>query len=497
MKLTSLKELCHTTPITLVRGREGSEVRGITDDSRRIRTGDMFYARAGATRDGHAHIAEAIDKGAAAVCITRKDVHVEPGIPVVLCTDCAATRTALAENIYGAPACHLIGVTGTNGKTTTVYMTRHFLAHVGMRVGLISTVAYEYDERSVPATRTTPDVFELYARIADMARAGMTHVVMEVSSHALALERIGALTFTAAVFTNLTQDHLDFHGEMEAYFAAKSILFTRVYSEGARSVQWPAIINVDDAWGKRLVTQCNEKGIAVRTYGMTSTDTLGVRARDSVVTRDGCTFTWCEEEQEIARISAPFFGRHNISNCLAAISVATQCGCRTEDIVSAAATMPAVPGRMEILPDTKGRVIVVDYAHTDDAVMHVLSCVREITENAVWVVIGCGGDRDTQKRPKMGAAAEKGADYVVLTSDNPRTEDPATIIEQIQSGMKGAPACVNADRKEAIRYALTHAVAGDTIVVAGKGHETYQEIHHVYHPFDDRAVIRTLLVNDE
>lgn len=497
MTHVTLKQIRGKVPLTLCKGHDSVPVRGVAEDSRQIRTGDMFYARKGDVTDGHMHIDDAVRRGASVICVTRDDVPVSGECTVVFCEDTQDTRAAIADAVYGTPSCSLIGITGTNGKTTTAYMIRHFLSNAGIPTGLISTVAYEYDERSIPAKRTTPGVFEMYARLNEMTRAGAECVVMEVSSHALAQKRIGYLTYDAVVFTNLTQDHLDFHKTMENYFDAKSILFTRVRNKDTRKCMEPAVINCDDEWGRKLIKKCRESDVPVRTYSIASPCNADICAKDIHISTDGCEFTFVMKNNECCRVHASVIGRHNIYNCLAAMAVAEQYSCTPEQLCKAGRTIPPVPGRLEFIHDDQGRLIVVDYAHTDDALINVLQCVREVTKKHIWIVIGCGGDRDKTKRPKMGAAAEKYADKVILTSDNPRTEDPGEIINDIRSGMSEEPTSIKLDRKEAILFALEHAADGDTVVIAGKGHETYQEINRVFHSFDDRKIVRSILNREE
>jgi UDP-N-acetylmuramoyl-L-alanyl-D-glutamate--2,6-diaminopimelate ligase len=440
--------------------------------------------------DGHLYIADALERGAQAVAVTHAGAAVPGDASVVAFEPSPRNLALLAERFYGVPPCALVGITGTNGKTTTTYMIRHHLARAGRSVGLLGTIVYEYGDRSVPAARTTPDVCSLYRVLHEMANRGADAIVMEVSSHALAQERVGNLQFDVCAFTNLTRDHLDYHHTMDEYYAAKRLLFDRLRAGGPQ--QRAAIVCVDDEWGRRLAAGLRERGVNVLTVS-SSGDAADIRATSLSVGFEGCSFDleWLGAPAGAVKVNA--LGRHNVANWLVAAGVAHTFGSPVAELIAGAAELPPVPGRLEFLKTRSGYLVVVDYAHTDDALRNVLACLRELTEHELWVVFGCGGDRDKTKRPRMGAVAETLADHVIVTSDNPRTEDPGVILNDITAGMHKGQEDVIEDRRDAIRTACARARPGDVVLVAGKGHETYQEINHVFHAFDDREVTRSII----
>jgi UDP-N-acetylmuramoyl-L-alanyl-D-glutamate--2,6-diaminopimelate ligase len=457
----------------------------------------LFVARHGATVDGHAYVDDAVARGAAAIAITAGSASLAPDITVVRVEPSLATLTHLAARFYGQPSAALIGVTGTNGKTSTTYFVRHFLESHGIPTGIIGTVVYEFGTRSLPAARTTPDIFQLHDMLHQMSSAGARAIVMEISSHALEQQRVGALRFDAAAFTNLTQDHLDYHHTMAAYFDAKRLLFDLLKPPDQRATVTPFVIGIDDEWGARLADALHARGDDVLTTSVSDAATALLTACDVRVDTRGSSFALRYSGNDCGTVRTPLLGRHNVANCLTAMGIAHAFGLTMPQLCAAAATLPATPGRLEFVPNNLGLTVVVDYAHTDDALRNVLQCLREIAPRTLWVVFGCGGDRDHTKRPKMGAVAESLADRVVVTSDNPRSEDPDAIIRAVCAGMRTTTPIAIADRREAIAYACAHAQPGDVVLIAGKGHEPYQEIKRVFHAFDDRLVARDILATME
>ena len=397
------------------------------------------------------------------------------------------SRRALAViggNFYGHPAeaMTMIGVTGTNGKTTTTYLLKAVLEKaLGAKVGLIGTNQNMIGEEIIPTERTTPESFELQGLFARMRDAGCTHVVMEVSSHALALDRVYGVHYKVGVFTNLTQDHLDFHGTMEEYCGAKALLFQNCDT---------GVVNADDPWTPRLMA---DAACETRTYAEAAEADL--RAEDIVLEADHVAFTAVTKDERVpVRVNIP--GRFMVYNTLDVLGAAQVLGVSLEDSARVLAQVPPVKGRVEVVP-TPGRdyTVLIDYAHSPDGLENVLSSVRGFAKGRTVAVFGCGGDRDRTKRPKMGRTAAQNADFLVVTTDNPRTEDPEAIIADILPGLEGSstPYVVVTDRIEAIHWAMDHAEKGDVIVLCGKGHETYQEINHVKHHMDEREIVADYL----
>ncbi len=480
-----------------VSGTLERDVCGITLDSRMVKPGMLFVALRGEVADGHKFVADAVERGASAIAVTARGSAFAPEITVVRLNACPATLAHLAQRMYGQPACALVGITGTNGKTTSTYLVRHFLTQHGLPTGIVGTIVYEFGARRIPAARTTPDIFQLYGTLAQMACSGARAIVMEVSSHALEQERLGQLTFDVAAFTNLTQDHLDYHGTLDAYFAAKATLFDRLAPVPRQAGAFTSVIGIDDAWGQRLAAMVAQRGHTVATCSAAGAADATFAARNVSVTARGSLFDLIVRGEQCGQVQMNLLGRHNVANCLLAMAIAHAFGVGIPALIAAAATLPATPGRLEFIPNELGITVIVDYAHSDDALRNVLQCVREVTPGALWVVFGCGGDRDRGKRPKMGAVAEQLADHVIITSDNPRGEEPAAIVREIQAGMQADRATVLLERRAAIAHACRAAQPGDVVVVAGKGHETYQEVKRVFHAFDDRVVAREIVAELE
>lgn len=459
-------------------------VAGVTADSRRVVPGSLFVALKGLHVDGGKFADEAVRRGAVAV-VRERGTAGPGGLAGVLTIEVDDARSALADlarTFHGDPArgMTLVGVTGTNGKTTTSCLLRSIFSAAGQSAGLIGTIHYEFAGRVLPAPYTTPEAPDLYGLLREMADAGVTHAVMEVSSHALAQRRVRGLEFAAGVFTNLTQDHLDFHGSMEEYFRAKRLMF-----EGL-SASASAVVNADDPRAGDLLAATRARRV---TYGASSP--ADVRAREISVTPGGIGVT-ADTPWGPIDLASPLLGRYNASNILAAVAAAGALGVPVPTIRRGIETMAGVSGRFEKVEAGQPFTVIVDYAHTDDALSRLLAAAREITPGRLAVLFGCGGDRDRGKRPKMGLAAARAADFVVLTSDNPRTEDPVRILSEVEAGVReagrtaGRDYLVVPDRREAIRTAIEGARAGDTVVLAGKGHEDYQIVGDERRAFSDR-----------
>jgi UDP-N-acetylmuramoyl-L-alanyl-D-glutamate--2,6-diaminopimelate ligase len=446
----------------------------------------VFFAFPGAKVDGRRFAASALERGAAAVVSelpapngwTAPWIQVEHG------------RVAMAQaarNFYDAPDRRLAitGITGTNGKTTTAFIADEMLRSAGRTTALVGTIEYRLGGKRLPAVNTTPESLDLYRMFHELEEMGGTHVTMEVSSHALAIGRVDGMAFHTAVFTNLTRDHLDFHQTMENYFAAKSLLFRPASGVAPK---WAAI-NHDDGWGRKIDAAPETR---VLRYGLETGAT--VRARDVKMNFEGVRFT-VDFEGGSFEVHSPLVGRMNVYNILAAVSAGISYGLTPDEIARGVAECGAVPGRFERIRQGQPFLVVVDYAHTDDALRNVISVARELAPKRVITLFGCGGDRDRSKRPLMGMAAGQLSDYVVLTSDNPRSEDPLDIINDALVGLRrfDTPHAVEPDRSKAIHMALHEAQPGDVVIVAGKGHETYQITGAKTVHFDDREVARAVL----
>jgi UDP-N-acetylmuramoyl-L-alanyl-D-glutamate--2,6-diaminopimelate ligase len=449
------------------------EVRALAYDARTVAPGDVFFCVVGFTRDGHDFAPEAVARGAVALVVQRP---LGLGVPEVVVASSRAAMAPAAAAINGDPtaAIDVVGVTGTNGKTTTAYLTRALLEAGGRQTGLLGTVTSVIGGVEQATVRTTPEAIDLQRTFAAMRDGGDVACAMEVSSHALALHRADAIHWAVAIFTNLTQDHLDFHDDMDDYFAAKRRLF-----EAAPQV---AVVNVDDPHGAQLAASV-DGAITVAIDNPSAT----LRATDVVLGRAGSTFSVGGVE-----LTAPLPGAFNVSNALCAIAAARALGVSDDAIAAGLRAAPRVPGRFEPVDEGQDFALVVDYAHTPDALANVLRAARALGDGRVICVFGAGGDRDAAKRPLMGAAARELADLVIVTSDNPRSEDPGAIVAAIVDGT-GPDALVEIDRRAAIGLAVARAAAGDVVVVAGKGHEQGQEAAGVITPFDDVTVSREAL----
>ena len=480
-----------------VAGVSDSPLEGVCIDSRKLVPGDLFLSCVTDPSVANEHVSEAIRKGAVGV-VAAVDVG-ERVIPVLTTDPMAEVSGKLADRYYGQPSQHMtvIGVTGTNGKTSVSHYVAHALSNTehGVECGLLGTLGYGLFGSLQPGSLTTPDVLTIHRELASLRAAGASNVVMEVSSHALDQQRVAAVGFDCAVFTNLTRDHLDYHPDMAAYGAAKQKLFTRD-DLGA------AVINHDDRFGRRLITETAQK-CPVYAYGLADPDSL-IDSHHLVTPVCGRVFAAHRYSLALgvstpsaqADFSAPVLGRFNVSNILAAIGALLACGVDLKDAARCLSKLPAVPGRMESFGGESGQpLVVVDYSHTPDSLHTALGALRERPGGRLWCVFGCGGDRDRGKRPQMAAAAARWADELVITDDNPRTENGDLIVEDIRKGLPGtgAEAIVLRDREQAIRHAIEHASEHDTILVAGKGHEPYQEVGGERRAFSDAAVVRLAL----
>jgi len=457
---------------------DGVVVTGCTHDSRAVRPGDLYAALPGARAHGADFLPAAVSAGAAAVLTDPAGAAAAAAydLPVLVAPRPRQVLGEVAAEVYGDPAAGMlvVGVTGTNGKTTTAFLLEAGLQAAGHRTGLIGTVLARIGEQVLPSVRTTPEATDLQALLALMRERGTSAVAMEVSSHALALGRVDGLVFDTAVFTNLSQDHLDFHGSMADYFAVKAQLFT---PERARR----GVVCVDDRAGRRLVASAT---VPLQTYG----EDADWQAHEVDLRPDGSSLRLVGPGVDL-RTSLRLPGGFNVANALGALAALGASGVDVHDAARGIAALPGVPGRMERVDEGQPFLAVVDYAHTPEAVSTLLDTVRAVTRGRVVLVLGCGGDRDRAKRPLMGAAAVAGADLAVLTSDNPRSEDPEAILRE----MDAPGAVIEPDRRAAIGYAVAQARPGDAVVVAGRGHETGQEVAGVVMPFDDRVVLREAL----
>jgi UDP-N-acetylmuramoyl-L-alanyl-D-glutamate--2,6-diaminopimelate ligase len=455
-----------------IRGDAGSPVAEVAFDSRQVVRGTLFFCVPGANADGHDFAPQAVRSGATALVVER---WLDLDAPQILVPSTRSAMGPMSATVLGDPARSLtiVGITGTNGKTTIVHLLDAMFRAAGRRTGAIGTVGAHVAGEAVPLARTTPEAPDLHRLLGRMRDAGVTTVAMEVSSHALDQGRVGGVVFDAAVFTNLSQDHLDHHGSMESYFGAKATLF-------AEDRTRHAVLNLDDAWGRRLL----DVPVPVTTFGLDPTADVhadGVRVRV-----DGLVFRVDGRE-----VTSPLRGVFNVSNCLAAIAASGVVGVDADAAIEGLASAGHVPGRMEPVDSGQDFLVVVDYAHTPDSIRTVLAAARPLATGRVIVVFGCGGDRDRAKRFPMGAAATEGADLTVITTDNPRSEDPHDIIAEVERGATegGGRYVVEPDRRTAIRLALTEARVGDVVVIAGKGHEEEPELAGGAVPFDDRVVV--------
>jgi len=461
---------------------DGREINHLANDSRKVGPEGLFVAISGGQFDGHLFIDKAVKNGAIAIACEAMPANQEarfPGIAFVRVKNSRAALAELAAAFYGDPANELtmLGVTGTNGKTTVTFLLHFLLSALGRRPGLIGTIEVRMGDHVVEGGLTTPDTLDVQRLLRQMANAGCDTCAMEVSSHALDQERVRSIRFDSAIFTNLTRDHLDYHVTRDAYQEAKKRLFDGL-EEGAA-----AIYNADDPAGLHMIRDTRARIVS---FGIDEPAMIrGAIIEDRT---DGLRMILDGEERHFHLV-----GRFNAYNLLATYAAARSLGLPGKDVLDALAASPSVPGRFEIVRFDDGTTAVIDYAHTPDALENVLRTIRETKDESatLWCVFGCGGDRDREKRPMMGAIAERLADEVIVTSDNPRTEDPTSILQDIRQGMANPDRALwIVDRREAIREAARRAKAGDVVLIAGKGHETYQVIGREKLPFDDRQIVR-------
>ena len=457
------------------------DITGVVRDTRKeIPAGSLFVAVSGFAFDGNRYIPMAMEKGAVAVITAKKP---DMDVPYILVDSDRKALAMLGVNFYGHPAekMTMIGITGTNGKTSVTLLLKHLLEKtLGAKVGLVGTMGNMIGDVELPTERTTPESFELQGLFAQMAEAGCTHCVMEVSSHALTLDRVGGVHYDVAAFTNLTEDHLDFHKTMEAYCDAKAELFRRCDR---------AVLNRDDEWFHRMVS-----GATCQVLTTSVKEAAGLKAEDLELLSDGIRFTAVYGGASV-QVSLPIPGKFTVYNALTVLGVAIQLGIPLTAAAEALTTARGVKGRVEVVP-TPGQpyTVLVDYAHTPDGLENVLSSVRGFCKGRLIAVFGCGGDRDPIKRPIMGKLGVKLADHTIITSDNPRTEDPMAIIRDITADLEEGSWEIIEDRRKAIRYAMDIAKKDDIIVLAGKGHETYQEINGIKYHLDEREEVAAHLL---
>ncbi len=469
------------------------DVHRIQYDSRKVERGDCFVALRGAGTDGHKFVEAAVEKGAKVVVLEQDATLPDPyfmhmHVVKVVVPDSRKALARMSANYFGNPAQDLtmVGVTGTNGKTTTTHLIKSILEAAGRQTGLIGTIEYKIGNEVIPATHTTPESLELNEILAHMLHAGCQAVSMEVSSHALHQSRVFSLKYDVAVFTNLTQDHLDYHGTMEEYFQAKKILFDNLTDKAT------AVVNCDDEWGRKLVSSTGAQSM---TFG--ASDAAQVRATDIHLTLDGSSFTVRSQSND-RQITSPLVGRFNVYNTLAAYTSGLALGIPHETIAAGIQKLTNVRGRFERIASPRGWSAIVDYAHTPDALEKCLRTIHDVLpkerRGRIITVFGAGGDRDKTKRPLMGKIAGSLSDLVIVTSDNPRTENPDRIIDDILAGIPRESTVIReSDRRKAIHTALRQAERGDVILVAGKGHEDYQVIGKEKIHFSDREIIEEFI----
>ncbi len=468
-------------------GPRALRLEGVTHDSRNVHPGFAFVALRGGRQDGLQFLGQALDRGAALV-VAEESCPVPRGVAFVRVADARLALARLSCALQGNPAAYLevIGITGTNGKTTTSYLCHAMLAADGRTPGLIGTVEYRMGERLIPASRTTPEAPELQSMLREMVRCGGHSAAMEVSSHSLCQQRVAGIDFDVAVFTNLTQDHLDYHGTMEAYFEAKATLFRNL---GRGEKKGRAVVNLDDPYGRRL------PGLVpagVETLGYGFDPRAQVRAEAVELSAEGTSFRLVTPWGSAA-VRIPLLGRFNVYNALASVAACGALGVPFPFLCHVLENAPAVPGRLERVACPRGGIFV-DYAHTHHALENVLQTLRELRPRRLITVFGCGGDRDREKRPLMGAVARRLSDVTILTSDNPRREDPLAILRDIEAGFESQGGyTVEPDREAAIASAIAQLREGDILLIAGKGHERMQEFATGQTPFDDREVARRLV----
>lgn len=489
----NLLELLALLPEAQVLGEAGKKIETITADSRKVGPGTLFVCLTGARVDGHDFIDQAHNLGAVAV-VVEKDIPVPAGMTAIRVVDSREAMQKIVPFFYDYPGrkMRMIGVTGTNGKTTTTHLIRSIFMQAGYKIGLIGTIHILIGDRMLPVQNTTPDVVDLQSTLAEMAAEDVDYVIMEVSSHALELGRTAGCEFDVGVFTNLTQDHLDFHITFDKYRDAKAKLFRQLGDTQAVKQGKHAIINMDDASAAALLQQCS---CPVITYGTGESSTI--RAQEMIIKAAGAQFT-VNGPFGLMPLQLKITGMFNVYNTLAAISAAWAEGIESSLIKKALEEFRTVPGRFELVDEGQPYAVIVDYAHTPDGLENILKTAQQFAEKRIIVVFGCGGDRDKTKRPIMGRLAALYGDVIIATSDNPRTEDPVAILADVEAGIRqglanGKGYEVIVDRRQAIAKALQVAEPRDIVIIAGKGHETYQILKDKTIDFDDRQVARSVI----
>ncbi len=485
-----LSDLFSTLPQSRISGPADIPIGDLCYRSDQVAPDSLFFCVPGFVRDGHDFAADAVARGAAALCVERL---LELPVPQVVVPSVRRAMGPVASVFHGHPSAHLLtaGITGTNGKTTSAFLVAHLLDRAGARAGLMGTIERRVGGVSTSAARTTPEALDIQRDLAAMVEAGDKAVVMEVSSHALDLGRVLGVRFGAIAFTNLTQDHLDYHQTLDAYFEAKRLLFTDPVYTGDTAV---AVINLDDAYGRRLAAEYPSERLLTFSTDAAATTAADLVMRDYVIDAAGThgvllTSKWGEHE-----VMSPLVGGFNVANALTALGIGLGLGLDLRSMLNDLRAFSGVPGRMERVDAGQPFAVLVDYAHTPDSVRNVLVTARALTSGRLLAVLGCGGDRDRSKRPQMGRQAEALADRVFVTSDNPRSEDPEAIIAEILAGMdEPSRAVVDADRRASMKAALADAHPGDVVLILGKGHESGQEFADHKIPFDDRQVARQVL----
>lgn len=483
-----LKKLLQNIPSLTVKGFKDIELTGLCNNSKQAAPGYLFFAKKGLVYNGSQYISDALSAGVVAIATDLYNPFLQNVVQLIH-PNVAELESILAQKFYNDPSQKIltVGITGTNGKTTTSYLIKHLLDHLHLPSGLIGTIEWIVKNNIFPSNQTTPDVLTNQKLLHEMILAGCKSVVMEVSSHGLEQNRVKGLDFDIAIFTNLTQDHLDYHGTMESYSLAKAKLFSSLKTEKNKEKGYPktAIINIDSPFAKTMLLASKAP---ILTYGLSKE--ADVRAEEIKLSISGSSCMICYKEQKIP-FHTQLIGKFNIYNCLAAISAGLSLKYDLGQIISILSSFSAVPGRMERVENEHGKHIFVDYAHTEDALQNVLESLREVTIGRIVCVFGCGGNRDRQKRPKMGAAGEKFSDKLIITSDNPRNEPPEVVIQEILQGIQNKDKVrIEPDRKKAIGLAISELGPQDVLLIAGKGHENYQVFSQFAIHFDDRIVAK-------
>jgi len=476
-----LSQLLSTTPIQAVSDHFDPEVSSLAYDSRQVEPGSLFFALEGEKLDGNRFVSDAVAKGAVAIVSQSRELN--STVPIAKVENTRMTMAEIAAAFYSYPSHSLkiSAVTGTNGKTTTAFLIRHLCSNARLPCGLIGTVVYDTGSGIQKAIRTTPEAPDVQEMLAQMRENGLCACALEASSHASILHRLHAIEFDTFVFTNLTQDHLDFHKTLEAYFNAKAAFFERLSLQTKRA---KGIVNADDRYGHLLIERLRDR-IPILRYGVSAN--ADFQASDVRVHATGTTYQ-LKTRKKSYLVRLPLIGLFNVYNSLAALATASSLGLELRAAVAGLASSPQIPGRMERVPAKRSFQVFVDYAHTEDALRNALHTLKQLRPSRLIVVFGCGGNRDRAKRPLMARAAEELANWTILTSDNPRKEDPEAIIADAKKGFLHARYECIPDRETAIRHAITLAQSGDILLIAGKGHEKYQELADSQIPFDDVTV---------